>query len=73
MIDPFKYKKPTEEMLPYFEAVADAISKAFYVIAESVPACADRTLALRRLQEARMWANAAISFEGRDEIRDALD
>lgn len=29
------------------------------------PRSAERTLAIRKLQEARMWANAAIAFDGR--------
>jgi hypothetical protein len=63
--DPFKYVVPKPDMLPHFEAVAETIAAAYAAIQEHVPSSPERTLAIRRLQEARMWANAAISFEGR--------
>ena len=48
-----------------FQAVNEA-AKAYYdVILEQCPRSAERTLAIRKLQEARMWANAAIVFDGR--------
>jgi hypothetical protein len=34
-------------------------------ILQCCPRSAERTLAIRKLQEARMWANAAIVFDGR--------
>lgn len=63
--DPFAYIPPTPAMQPCFEAVADSIAQAYETILEYVPASAERTLAIRDLQRARMWANCAISFEGR--------
>lgn len=33
---------------------------AYDLLIELVPASADRTLSVRKLQEARMWANAAV-------------
>jgi hypothetical protein len=44
----------------------NAAAKAMYdVLLETCPRSAERTLAIRKLQEARMWANAAIAFDGR--------
>src|SRR5262249_28235490 len=41
-------------------------AKAYYdLILKHCPKSAERTLAIRKLQEARMWANAAIVFDGR--------
>jgi hypothetical protein len=37
----------------------------YEAILNDCPASAERTLAIRKLQEARMWANAAIAFDGR--------
>lgn len=34
-------------------------------ILDNAPQSAERTLAIRKLQEARMWANAAIAFDGK--------
>jgi len=48
-----------------FQSV-NAIAKMCYdVILANCPRSAERTLAVRKLQEARMWANAAIVFDGR--------
>jgi hypothetical protein len=41
---------------------------AYQAILENCPASAERTLAIRDLQRARMWANAAIAFEGESVI-----
>jgi hypothetical protein len=64
MSDPFKYRAPKPENVPHFDAVADAIARAYQAILEHCPSSAERTLAIRDLQRARMWANASISFEG---------
>lgn len=60
----FTYQTPTPEMIPKFQAVRDALIYASKVILENVPECADRSVALRKLREARMDANAAISLNG---------
>jgi hypothetical protein len=62
VIDPFKYIPPAPEKKPKFEAVADAIANAYTVVMENVPNDRERSLAITKLQEARMWANAGISF-----------
>ena len=41
-------------------------AQAYYdIILANCPRSAERTLAIRKLQEARMWANAAVVFDGR--------
>jgi hypothetical protein len=62
--DPFKYIPPDEESLPHFKAVAEATLFAYNTLLAHCPRSAERTLAIRQLQLARMWANAAISFKG---------
>jgi hypothetical protein len=64
LVDPFKYRAPKPEQVPHFEAVADALASAYNVLLTDVPRCAERTLAIRHLQYARMMANAAIAFDG---------
>jgi len=48
-----------------FQRVNEASYQAYLSFLEACPRCAERTLAIRKLQEARMWANAAIVFDGR--------
>jgi hypothetical protein len=64
--DPMQYIDTDDPMvIARFQAINIA-AKAFYdVILEKAPRSAERTLAIRKLQEARMWANAAIAFDGR--------
>lgn len=42
-----------------------ALADAFKTIIRCVPPCPDRTVALRKLREARMDANSAITHRGR--------
>ena len=48
-----------------FKAVNEAAYQFYQRILATCPRSAERTLAIRKLQEARMWANAAIVFDGR--------
>lgn len=48
-----------------FKAINDSAYEMYRMILDSCPRSAERTLAIRKLQEARMWANAAIVFDGR--------
>jgi len=48
-----------------FQSVNAAAKMMYDVILQDCPRSAERTLAIRKLQEARMWANAAIVFDGR--------
>lgn len=59
--DPFEYRAPTEEMVPHFKAIAKQCARLYEDLMIHVPETPERTLAIRRLQEVRMWANAAIS------------
>jgi hypothetical protein len=61
MNDPFKYVPPTPEMVPHFETIARHCADLYRSLMEHVPESPERTLAIRKLQEVRMWANAAIS------------
>lgn len=61
MTDPFRYRPPKEEDVPRFNAIAQACAQAYAALMEHVPESPERTLAIRSLQQTRMWANAAIS------------
>jgi hypothetical protein len=49
----------------HFRSVNAAAYMMYEVLLQDCPRSAERTLAIRKLQEARMWANAAIAFDGR--------
>jgi hypothetical protein len=58
------YHPATAEQAIKYIAVRDAAVAMGKVILEHVPQCADRTVALRKLRECRMDANAAIALNG---------
>lgn len=61
----FVYHQPTDEHIEKIQAVREALGHAFDAIRANVPGCAEQTLAIRKLEEASMWANKAIVFDGR--------
>lgn len=64
-LNPMYYIDTPPDRVPLHKAVEGGISTAYDAILASCPESAERTLAVRKLQEARMWANAAIVFDGR--------
>jgi len=50
--------------LAHYRAVSQASKVLYDTILGHCPESAERTIAVRKLQEARMWANAAIALEG---------
>lgn len=58
----FKYHPPTPEQ----QVAYDNLTSAFKVAADAIlaycPDTAERTLAIRKLQETRMWANASVAL-----------
>ena len=61
----FVYHAPNDDQVKQIQRVREAIGHAFDSIRANVPACAEQTLAIRKLEEASMWANKAIVFDGR--------
>ena len=63
--DLFTYHAPTDDQIPRYEAI-NAAARAFaHAIDEHCPPSADRTHAVRLVQQARMTANASIALDGR--------
>lgn len=62
MIDPFKYIPPDPDKEPVFEEVSLVIATVYTTMEKYLPDSREKSLAITKLQEARMWANAAISF-----------
>lgn len=58
------YHQPTPEQLEKINVVRAALSEAIRAIQSAVPGCAEQTLAIRKVEEASMWANKAIVFDG---------
>lgn len=62
--NPFVYQAPTPEHIKAIAAVRAQLETTYECILTMVPPCAERTLAIRKLEEASMWANKAIVFDG---------
>lgn len=60
----FEYQAPTPEHIQAIQAVRDACAGLEAVINNNVPSCAERTLAIRALEQCSMWSNKAIVFDG---------
>ena len=63
--DAFEYHSWTPEMIAKGTAVRKALSAAVAVIIANVPPGPDRTVAIRKIREARMDANSAITHGGK--------
>lgn len=63
--DQYTYHPWTEEQQACGERVRQALKDAAGVIVGNVPPSPDRTTALRKLREARMDANSAITHSGK--------
>lgn len=58
------YQKPTEQAIKRHAAIAEATSALLVVIVDNCPAGPERSTAISRAREARMWANAGVALEG---------
>ncbi len=63
--DCFEYHPWDEEQTKIGGLVREALISAAEVILREVPPCPDRSVALRKLREARMDANSAITHRGK--------
>lgn len=64
--DPMAYIDTQDpETIRHFQAVNGAAHAYYQVLLAHAPRSRERTIAITKLQEARMWANAAIAFDGR--------
>lgn len=63
--DAFEYHPWTAEMVEKGKLVRKALSDAVAVIVASVPLSPDRSAAIRKIREARMDCNSAITHGGK--------
>lgn len=60
----FKYQPPTDFTLPKFAAINQAAKNFAEVILANCPRGSDRVVAIQRIRDARMSANAAVALNG---------
>ena len=63
--DQFEYHPWDAERVAHGRAVREALANACKVIVEHVPPSPDRSTALRKIREARMDCNSAITHDGK--------
>ena len=63
--DAFEYHPWNEAQNAMGARVRKALADAVKVIVKEVPPCPDRSAAIRKIREARMDANSAITHEGK--------
>lgn len=60
----FTYHAPTSEQIEQYQAIRDAAKSFAQVVVYNSPKSADQSVAIRKIREAVMIANAAIALEG---------
>ncbi len=63
--DQFDYKPWDDEQKTKGAIIRSALVQVTLTILQTVPPCADRSVALRKIREARMDCNSAISHHGK--------
>lgn len=66
----FTYHEPTPKQLKQYQRVREAAKQFAKVVIENSPPSADQTVAIRKIREAAMIANAAITLDGKTYIND---
>ena len=61
----FTYHPPNADTIPKYQAINEAALNLARVIDATCPPSADRTAAIRKVQEARMVANCSIANGGK--------
>jgi len=61
----FTYHSPTPDQLPCYTAIREAAKQFALVLVANTPESADQTVAIRKVREAVMIANASIACSGR--------
>jgi hypothetical protein len=62
----FSYHKPKGDQQERYDRMTVAAKAYASAILDNCPSTPERTLAIRKLQEARMWANASIALNEHD-------
>lgn len=65
LADIFSYHKPQAGDAERYELIRSAALRFAEVILDNTPACPDQTVAIRKVREAVMTANAAVALQGK--------
>lgn len=57
----FTYHAPKEGQPEKYQAIREKVKEVAYLIQELVPASREQSLAMTKLEECSMWANAGIA------------
>lgn len=68
MSNPFEYRPPSDEDIEVMQAVSLKLGDLYEYVQVAIPNGGERTLGIRKLQEARMWLNAALVLSPRREF-----
>ena len=60
----FSYHPPNPITLPKFGAINQAAKNFAEVVLQNCPPCADRSVVIRLIRDARMTANASVALDG---------
>lgn len=63
--DIFSYHAPQSGDAERYQLIREAARRFAEVILDNTPACPDQTVAIRKLRESVMTANAAIALQGK--------
>jgi hypothetical protein len=63
----FKYHAPFGDQTDRYEKIRSQAKFLAQIVLELTPECAEQTIAIRKLQEAVMFANAAIAINEKPE------
>lgn len=63
--DIFSYHAPSADQIPKYNAIREAAKEFAMVIMDNTPSSADQTVAIRKLRECVMVANASVALNGK--------
>lgn len=63
--DIFSYHTPDEKQIAKYQTIRSTAKLLAQVILDNTPGCPDQTVAIRKLRECVMVANAAIALNGK--------
>lgn len=66
----FSYHSPKGDQPERYEKIRSKAKELAYLIQESCPTSDEKSLAMRKLEECVMWANASIARNEKEEIGD---
>lgn len=71
LVQAFQYHQPSEDQIRRIQQIRERAISLAAAIQTLAPGCPEQTLAIRKVEEASMWANKAIVLEppGTGEMR----